>query len=142
MDQRYSPQRSRISPRPVPAAAMLTAAVILGVCLIISASIVNSGMKKLTEAVQAKEFASSFSSPSNLTVKPQSTDYFTSEEAAAYLKVTESEIRAAITKGEINEYISTSAGYSISKKALDDYFSEKAYAQLMNDNSANSGDSE
>lgn len=133
MEQRNAPRRT--SPRPVPAAATLTAAVILGVCLIISAAIVSSGMKKLTEAVQSKEFASSFSSPSNLTVKPESTDYFNSAEAALYLKVTESEIRAAITNGEINEYISTSSGYSISRKALDDYFSEKAYAQLMSDNS-------
>ncbi|MDE7294515.1 MAG: helix-turn-helix domain-containing protein [Oscillospiraceae bacterium] len=134
MDQRNAPRKS--SSRPVPAAATLMAALILGICLIISAAIISSSLKKLTTAVNEKDFASTYSAPSNLTVKPESTDYFTAAEAAQYLKITESEVKAAITKGEISEYISTSAGYSISKKALDEYFSDKAYAQLLNDNNA------
>lgn len=136
MDQRNAPRRS--SPKPVPAAATLMAALILGICLIISAAIISSSLKKLTAAVNEKDFASTYSAPSNLTVKPESIDYFTTEEAAKYLKITEAEIKAAVTKGEISEYISTSAGYSISKKALDEYFSDKAYAQLLNDNSSGS----
>lgn len=134
MEQRNSSRRS--SPRPVPAATTLSAAFILGICLIISAAIISSSVKKLTAAVEQQTFSSSFSSPSALTVKPESTDYFTSAEAAQYLKITESEVKAAITKGEISEYISTSAGYSISRKALDEYFSNKAYAQLVSDNSS------
>ncbi|MCM1577995.1 MAG: helix-turn-helix domain-containing protein [Ruminococcus sp.] len=138
MDQRNQSSSRKSSSRPVPAAATLTAAVILGVCLIIAAALVNSGLKGLTAAVKEQVFTSSYNSPSNLTVKPESTDYFTAAEAASYLKITESEVKAAITKGEISEYISTSAGYSISKKALDEYFSDKAYAQMLNDN--NSGE--
>ena len=49
------------------------------------------------------------------------------------------EIKAAITKKEIKEYIRTSAGYSISQTVLDDYFEQKAYESL---NSANSDSEE
>ena len=53
--------------------------------------------------------------------------------------MTVDEIRAAITKKEIKEYVKTSAGYSISKDVLDDYFEQKAYESL---NAANSDSSE
>ena len=49
--------------------------------------------------------------------------------------MTVDEIKAAITKKEIKEYVQTSAGYSISQTVLDDYFEQKAYESLNSVNS-------
>ena len=133
MEQRKG---TRPAPKPVPAGTILLSSVILGVSIIISGVSVSGSVKKLTAAVEAQTFASSYASPSNITVQNSaSKNYFTDTEAAAYLNMTVDEIRAAITKKEIKEYVQTSAGYSISKDVLDDYFEQKAYESL---NSANS----
>ena len=132
--------RPRTAPKPIPAAGMLLSSVILGVSIIIAGATVNGSVKKLTAAVEAQTFASSYSAPSNITVNNTAPkNYFTETEAAAYLNMTVDEIKAAITKKEIKEYVKTSAGYSISKDVLDDYFEQKAYESL---NAANSDSSE
>ncbi|MGN1088871.1 MAG: hypothetical protein ACI4Q6_00590, partial [Huintestinicola sp.] len=117
MDQRTSQRKS--TPKPAPAATLL-AAIVLGAAIIIAGASVSGSLKKLTAAVEAQTFASSYSSPSNITVNNTAPkNYYTEKEAAAYLNISEEEVKAAITKGEIKEYIKTSAGYSISQKQLD-----------------------
>ena len=119
---------------------MLLSSVILGVSIIIAGVSVTGSVKKLTAAVEAQTFSSSYSAPSNITVNNTAPkNYYTETEAAAYLNMTVDEIKAAITKKEIKEYVQTSAGYSISQTVLDDYFEQKAYESL---NSANSDSEE
>lgn len=109
---------------------------VLGICLIISACIIKSAVKDLTEAVTAQTFSSTLNSPSVITVKNTAEkNYFTEDEAAEYLNLSKDDIVSAITKGEIDEYIKTSSGYSISKDELDTYFKNKAYQTLVNNNS-------
>lgn len=132
--------RRKAAPKANPSLGILLGSVILGVSVIIAGATVSGSVKKLTAAVEAQTFASSYAAPSNITVQSSSSkNYFTETEAAAYLNMTVDEIRAAITKKEIKEYVQTSAGYSISKGVLDDYFEQKAYESL---NSANSESSE
>lgn len=132
MDQRTSQRKS--TPKPAPAATLL-AAIVLGAAIIIAGASVSGSVKRLTAAVEAQTFASSYSSPSNITVNNTAPkNYYTEKEAASYLNISEEEVKAAITKGEIKEYIKTSAGYSISQKQLDDYFEQRAYNQLVANN--------
>lgn len=139
MDNRNGTGR-RPAPKPVPAAGMLLSSVILGVSIIIAGVSVTGSVKKLTAAVEAQTFSSNYSAPSNITVNNTAPkNYYTETEAAAYLNMTVDEIKAAITKNEIKEYVRTSAGYSISQTVLDDYFEQKAYESL---NSANSDSEE
>lgn len=134
MDQRTQSRRN--APRPNPAGITLISAAILGICLIIAGASISGSVKKLTAAVEAQTFASTYSSPSTITVNSsESKNYFTEKEAAAYLNITEDEVKAAITKGEIGEYIKTSAGYSISRNALDKYFDNRAYDLQLQNNS-------
>ena len=138
MENRTSGNRK--SSRPVPAAATLLSSVILGVSIIIAGASVGGSVKKLTAAVEAQTFASSYAAPSNITVNGSAPKtYFTETEAAAYLNMTVDEIKAAITKKEINEYVKTSAGYSISKDVLDDFFEQRAY-DTLNSSNADSAD--
>lgn len=130
----------RPTSKPVPAAGMLLSSVVLGISIIIAGVSVTGSVKKLTAAVEAQTFSSSYSAPSNITVNNTAPkNYYTETEAAAYLNMTVDEIKAAITKKEIKEYVRTSAGYSISQKVLDDYFEQKAYESL---NTANSDSEE
>ncbi|MBQ7782835.1 MAG: hypothetical protein IJ368_02605 [Oscillospiraceae bacterium] len=139
MEQRA--QRSRqTSPRPAPALVTLISSVVLGVSIIIAGGSITGSVKKLTAAVEAQTFASTLNSPSNITITNTAPkNYYTEQEAAAYLNLTVDEIKAAITKGEIKEYIKTSAGYSISQTVLDDFFEQRAYDTL---NSANAESAE
>lgn len=133
MDQRTPPRKS--APRPNSSGTMLISSVILGVCIIIAGSSVGGAVKKLTAAVETQTFSSTLSSPSSITVNNTAPkNYYTEKEAALYLNITESEVKAAITKGEIEEYIKTSAGYSISQDALDNYFEQKAYDTIVSNN--------
>lgn len=135
MEQRASQHRPARQPRPNPAPVSLLSAIILGVSLIIAAAVVSGSVKKLTAAVEAQTFSSSYTSPSALSINTSAEkSYFTEEEAAAYLNMTADEIKAAITKGEIEQYVKTSAGYSISKAQLDKYFDNKAYDTMKNNN--------
>ena len=120
----------------VPGGAYLLSAIILGVFILISAIIVGSGLKKLSAALTEQSFSDSYSSPDTLTVNsPAVKKYLTQSEAAAYLNVSESEISKAIADHKIDEYITTSEGYSISIESLDDYFSDEAYQIQMKLNS-------
>lgn len=128
--------RRRPSPKPNPSVGILMGSVILGVCIIIAGATVSGSVKKLTAAVEAQTFSSTLSSPSNLTVNNTAPkNYFTETEAAAYLNISVDEVKAAITKGEIEQYIKTSNGYSISISVLDKYFDQKAY-DTMNSGSS------
>lgn len=129
------PQSSKRSSG-VPGGAYLLSAIILGVFILISAIIVGSGLKKLSAALTEQSFSDSYSSPDTLTVNsPAVKKYLTQSEAAAYLNVSESEISKAIADHKIDEYITTSEGYSISIDSLDDYFSDEAYQIQMKLNS-------
>lgn len=120
----------------VPGGAYLLSAIILGIFILISAIIVGSGLKKLSAALTEQSFSDSYSSPDTLTVNsPTTKKYLTQSEAAAYLNVSESEISKAIADHKIDEYITTSEGYSISIESLDDYFSDEAYQIQMKLNS-------
>ena len=133
MDQRTPPRKT--APKGNNPMATLLSSIILGVCIIIAGANIGGSVKKLTAAVEAQTFASTLNSPSTITVNNTAPkNYYTEKEAAVYLNITEDEIKAAITKGEIKEYIKTSSGYSISQDQLDDYFEQRAYNQLVANN--------
>ncbi len=135
MEQRTPPRRN--APRSNPNGSILLSSVILGICIVIAGVNVGGAVKKLTAAVEAQTFASTLNSPSSITVNNTAPkNYYTEKEAALYLNITEDEVKAAISKGEIDEYIKTSAGYSISQSALDEYFEGKAYDTLMANNAS------
>lgn len=120
----------------LPGGAYLIGSIILGVFILISAIIVSSGFKKLASALTEQSFSDSYSSPDTLTVNsPTTKKYLTQSEAAAYLNVSESDISKAISDHKIDEYITTSEGYSISIDSLDDYFLDEAYQIQMKLNS-------
>ena len=120
-----TPNRRKPAPKPNNALGSLLGSVVLGVCIIIAGSTVAGSVKKLTAAVEAQTFASSYASPSNLTVSSTADKkYLTETEAAAYLNMPVEEIKAAITKGEIEQYVKTSSGYTISVDQLDKFFGQ------------------
>lgn len=130
-----TPRRKAV-PKANPSLGILLGSVILGVSIIIAGAAVSGSVKKLTAAVEAQTFASTYSAPSNLTVNNTAPkNYFTETEAAAYLNISVDEIKAAITKGEIEQYVRTSNGYSISLSELDKYFGQKAYETMNNSSS-------
>ena len=127
---------TRMNPNAVLAGALILSSLILGICILIAFSGVSKSLKKLTSAVEGQTFTSSFSSPSSLEVtNAPEKQYFTETEAAKYLNLSVDDIKDAIKSGEIDQYIKTSTGYSISKDQLDKYFEQKAYDQLVRDNS-------
>lgn len=133
MDQRQPQRRPQRSVAP---AAIITAALILGISIIIAGVSISGSVKKLTEELKNQTFTSTLNSPSSLTVSagiPK--NYFNVKEAAAYLNVTEDEITTALANGDIEEYIRTGSGYSISKDNLDKYFEQKAYDTMNANNS-------
>lgn len=145
-EQSQIPQsRSSAAPRKPANPQMITllSAVIFGICLIIAAGMIRGAVNKLTTAVTEQTFSSSYSSPSTITVKSTAEkNYFTADEAADYLNLTVDDITAAIAKGDIDEYIKTSSGYSIAKDELDSYFDNEAYQTLVGNNSSSSSDGE
>lgn len=131
-----APRASSAKNNVVIAAAIVLSALILGICLIIASSILGNRVKKLTEAVEKQTFTSSFSAPSNLTVRnTPDKKYFTEAEAAEYLNMTADDIRTAVKSGDIDEYIKTDNGYVISRDKLDSYFESEAYNTRIKDNS-------
>ncbi len=129
-------QRARRSSAPVRnvgvGGAVIISSFILGVCMIIAGSAVSGSVKKLTETVEKKEFASSYTAPSNLSVRePGQRQYMNVKESAEYLGVTPAIIEKAIDDGRINEYIKVGDDYSISVKELDEFFGEQAYREYM-----------
>ncbi len=133
----YPPRRQAAArPNLVNALAVVIAALILGICIVITGVTVSGSVKKLTAAVQGQNFSSQFSAPSNLTVNSNAPkQYFTETEAAAYLNMTAGEIVEAIDDGDIQDYIRTKSGYTISKATLDAYFEQKAYDTRVQNNS-------
>ncbi len=139
MEQRPNRPQGRAPQRGNNAMGMLVSAVVLGVSIIIAGASINGSVKKLTEAVTAQTFSSTLSSPSNITVKNTAPkNYYTEKEAADYLCISVDEIKAAITKGEIDEYIKTSSGYVIAQEKLDNFFEQKAYDTMNSNNAENS----
>ena len=127
-----TPNRRKPAPKPNNALGSLLGSVVLGVCIIIAGSTVAGSVKKLTAAVEAQTFASSYASPSNLTVSSTADKkYLTETEAAAYLNMPVEEI-----KGEIEQYVKTSSGYTISVDQLDTFFGQKAYDTMTSNNSS------
>ncbi|MBQ4485992.1 MAG: hypothetical protein II936_03175 [Oscillospiraceae bacterium] len=136
---RSAPQRRGLPAVPGMGGAVVVASLILGICLIIAGSSVSGSVKKLTSAVEAQKFGSSFSAPSDITVyNTAPKQYFTETEAADYLNVTADDIKNAIKSGDIDEYIKTKNGYSISKDELDSYFENAAYNRMVKENSSDS----
>jgi excisionase family DNA binding protein len=133
-----APSQPRTSrPSGVPGGVYMISAVILGVFILIAGVNVGSGLKKLTAAVEEKQFSDEYNSPDNLTVNAAAEKkYLTQSEAAAYLNVSVDDITKAIADKEIKEYIITSDGYSISIESLDDYFAQEAYEIQMKMNSS------
>ena len=136
---RNNPNRSSQPPkRPAPIAGVAAAAV-LGICIIIAGAAVSSSLNKLTAAISEQTFTSSLNSPSDLRITSAADKtYFTETEAAEYLKISVDDIKAAITKGEIEEYVKTSSGYTISRDKLDKYFENRAYKTMTDNNSSDS----
>ncbi len=134
MEQKNQPRRT--GQKPVPPATMLICSTILGVCLLIAGGSISGSLNKLTAAVKEQTFAYQSVPASAITVNNTAPkNYYNENEAAAYLNISADEIKAAISKGEIDEYIRTSSGYSISQSALDSYFEDKAYALSLENNS-------
>ena len=132
-----TPNRRKPAPKPNNALGSLLVSVVLGVCIFFACSTVAGCVKKLSAAVEAQTFASSYASPSNLTVSSTADKkYLTETEAAAYLNMPVEEIKAAITKGEIEQYVKTSSGYTISVDQLDKFFGQKAYDTMTSNNSS------
>jgi len=135
-----SNNRRKPAPKPNNSLGTLISAVVLGISIIIAGATISGAVKKLTAAVEAQTFSSSYASPSNLTVSSTAEKkYLTETEAAEYLNLPVDEIRASITKGEISQYVKTSDGYTISVEQLDEYFNQKAY-ETMNNNNASSAE--
>ncbi|MGN0665458.1 MAG: helix-turn-helix domain-containing protein [Huintestinicola sp.] len=131
-------QNSRPQSRPAPITNVAAAAV-LGICIIIAGAVVSSSLNKLTAAVSEQTFSSSLNAPSDLNITSAADKtYFTETEAAEYLKISVDDIKAAITKGEIEEYVKTSSGYTISRDKLDKYFENRAYKTMTDNNSSES----
>lgn len=141
-----NPNRSQPPRRPSSSPLIngnVIAAVILGVCIIIAGVNIKSSLTKLTAAVTEQTFASNYSSPSTITVNSSAQkQYFTEDEAAAYLNISVDEVKAAIAKGEIEQYINTSTGYSISKTYLDKYFEQKSYEIMVKNSEASQSSDE
>jgi excisionase family DNA binding protein len=98
------------------------ASIILGVFMLIAAGGVSSKLGTLNETISKTTFAgtNSFSKPSDISYSERV--YMNVNEAADYLNMTTDEVNKLLSDGEISDYVKTSSGYSIAKKALDDWF--------------------
>lgn len=113
-------------------------AVFLGICVLISGLSIGGGIRKLCKTMEEK----SFSSINNIT-QPESVNYsekkyLTESEAADYLNLTVKEIETLLTTGDINEYVKTADGYSISVKVLDEWFDNEAYQNTLSQTNTDS----
>ncbi len=105
--------------------------VFLGICILIAGFSIGGNIKKLNKTVEEKAFStpSSFSVPDNMSVGEKK--YLTEAEAGEYLNLTAEKVVNLITSGEISEYVKTANGYSISVKALDEWFDNEAYQTML-----------
>lgn len=112
--------------------ALIISSLILGICTIIAGSAVSGSVKKLTAAIEKQDFKSSYTAPSELTVRsPAGKKYVGTAEAAEYLNMSTKQIKAAIEDGRIDEYIKNGDDYIISLGELDDFFAEEAYRRYI-----------
>jgi hypothetical protein len=112
----------------------IIASIILGIALLVSAGMVTKQIKALSATIGTTPFAdtNSFYSPSELTYVEKT--YLDQDEAAAYLHMSAAEIAGLIADGEIDEYVRTDNGFTISKKALDAWFDNEAYQNIVSGN--------
>ncbi len=105
--------------------------VFLGICILIAGFNIGGNIKKMNKTIEEKVF----SSPSSLSI-PDNMDlgskkYMTEIEAGEYLNLPAEKIVNLITSGEINEYVKTANGYSISVTVLDKWFDDEAYKTML-----------
>ena len=101
---------------------------ILGVCIIIAALIVGANIKSVSKTLSEKIFA--YNPPSSLSVDSEiPSQYFTQDEAAAYLKMSSNDVLAMITNQQIKKYVKAADGsYILSKEVLDEWY--KTYSAV------------
>lgn len=117
-------------------AGFLVGSVFLGICILIAGLNIGGNLKALTKSVNDKAFASTsnYTVPSDFSYIGKS--YLTETEAAKYLNLSEDEVLKLISSGEINEYVKTDNGYSISVKVLDAWFENAAYQTKLGSSSS------
>lgn len=123
-NQNKAPRRSGIN-------GNLIGAVFLGICVLIAGISIGSGVRKLNKTLSEKSFSdtNTYNVPENISFGQKK--YLTEDEAAEYLNLSREEVINLITSGEINEYIKTSKGYSISADVLDSWFDNAAYQNTL-----------
>ena len=106
--------------------------IFLGICILISGLNIGGNVKKLSTAINEKNFSdtNTFSAPSDISYGENR--YLDEQEAAAYLRLSEDEFLKLIRSGEITEYVKTSTGYAVSVSVLDDWFDNAAYQNKLN----------
>ena len=106
--------------------------VFLGICILISGLNIGGNVKKLSTAINDKNFSdtNTFTAPSEISFG--ASRYLDEQEAAAYLKLSEDEFLKLIRSGDITEYVKTSTGYSVSVEVLDEWFDNAAYQNKLN----------
>ncbi len=114
--------------------------VFLGICVLISGLNIGGNIKKLNKMMETKAFStpSTFSVPDSMDMGEKK--YLDLSEAADYLNMSAEEVSALIAEGEINEYVKTADGYSISAAVLDKWFDGEAYKTRLK--AGGGGDSE
>lgn len=119
----------------------LIGAIFLGICILIAGINIGGGIRKLNKTMSEKTFADSntYNVPENMSFGQKK--YLTEDEAAEYLNLSREEIINLLTSGEIDEYVRTSTGYSISAEVLDNWFDNAAYQNTLGTTEA-SGDEE
>ncbi|MCI5904662.1 MAG: excisionase family DNA-binding protein [Oscillospiraceae bacterium] len=123
-NQNKAPHRSGIN-------GNIIGAIFLGICILIAGINIGGGIRKLNKTMSEKTFADSntYNVPENMSFGQKK--YLTEDEAAEYLNLSKEEIVNLITSGEINEYVRTSKGYSISADVLDSWFDNAAYQNTL-----------
>lgn len=112
--------------KPIRTNGQVFAAMFLGICIIISSTILGSRISDLNKTLTEKQF---YSDPVTeiKTTDINDSPYLTVDEAAQYLKMTTTDVNYIITNGQISGYIKLQSGdYVISKTALDEWFKNNA----------------
>ncbi len=101
--------------------------VFLGICVLISGLNIGGNIKKLNKMMEEKTFSapSSFSVPDSMNMGEKK--YLSEAEAGEYLNLSAEKIVELINSGDIDEYVKTADGYSISVSVLDKWFDDEAY---------------
>lgn len=123
-NQNKAPRRSGIN-------GNLIGAIFLGICILIAGINIGGGIRKLNKTMSEKVFSdtNTYNAPENVNLAQKK--YLTEDEAAEYLNLSREEVINLITSGEIDEYVRTSKGYSISAEVLDNWFDNAAYQNTL-----------